>query len=316
MNKENTIQRHTVYKPGHFRNASLFADSSSAGNSIDTAITLVKPSNTFPIQDSVKGSNNGNDKNEKRIRMLKILALVLGIIVISIVVLVIIIISFDKFNNSFTVQNNNGPESSTATVTNLDQYITIQANSPSTTTRTTFLTSQTVSTTLNVASSLQTSQTTTSSLPSPSSTPQPQSPSPSPSITGFSIKHVGSGKCLYPNNGSPNPDNNSPAVLFPACDSPLSKFTQTASGALLHISSGKCLHSRVANPDNDSDVEFYNACNDPFSQFQLVGSKLKHVASGKCVHVYLGGVNPADGMHLVFYNQCEVGSNRIDFVFA
>ncbi|KAJ3124690.1 hypothetical protein HK098_000929 [Nowakowskiella sp. JEL0407] len=115
---------------------------------------------------------------------------------------------------------------------------------------------------------------------------------------GFSIKHVASGRCINPVNGSANPTNDDFAVLADNCGAN-SKFTFTAAGSLRH-SSGKCLHPfrGSANPTDNTEIVFFDGCDEPRLQFTLAGAKLKHVMSGKCVHPLGGSPNPASGTHL------------------
>ena len=75
---------------------------------------------------------------------------------------------------------------------------------------------------------------------------------------GF-IQHD-SGYCIIPNRT--RPPNNTQLILHRKCSDPLSQFRYHVSGALEHISSGKCIHGRGGNltPGEGTRLVLHNGC--------------------------------------------------------
>lgn len=124
---------------------------------------------------------------------------------------------------------------------------------------------------------------------------------------GKAIKHS-SGKCIAPEFGG-NPAMNEKAVLSDDCTSSNSKFKWLASGALMHINSGACLHpyNGSSTPSNGTYWVFFPNCEnfghiqyDPTSQ-----NSIKHRTSTSCIHPEGGSGTPATGTKLVFDQGCD-----------
>lgn len=125
--------------------------------------------------------------------------------------------------------------------------------------------------------------------------------------TGKAIKHS-SGKCIAPEFGG-TPAMNEKAVFSNDCTSSNSKFKWLASGALMHINSGTCLHpyNGSSTPTNGTYWVFYPNCGDyghiqydPTSQ-----NSIKHRSSPSCIHPEGGSGTPSVGTKLVFDQGCD-----------
>ncbi|HWV16097.1 MAG TPA: NPCBM/NEW2 domain-containing protein [Cellvibrio sp.] len=132
---------------------------------------------------------------------------------------------------------------------------------------------------------------------------------------GKLIKHS-SGKCVAPQSGAA-PRMNEPAVLSSNCSSNNNKFKLLASGAMLHIDSGMCLHPDAGSGtpnDGTKWVFFPNCIGGSNIQYQTTAlGSIKHRSSGKCMHPEGGAVNPAEGTPLVFNNGCDQERLRFSF---
>ncbi|KAJ3117874.1 hypothetical protein HK098_006084 [Nowakowskiella sp. JEL0407] len=250
---------------------------------------------TYPIQPSLPADDKRKVDVESRKKLFRILASI-GVIVVIIAAIVVIIGLTGAFNNAASKSDNyNNSLSLTYSSSPFPSSSDLDAVSPSL---------PTSSTRLSLTTSARTTQigvTNTITLTSTVlvSTPPPEVP--------FSIKHVASGRCINPVDGSANPANNAVAVLTDNCGAN-SKFTLTSGGSLRH-SSGKCFHplGGSANPPDNTEIVFYDVCDEARLQFTFTGTKLRHVPSGKCIHPLGGSANPTSGTHLVFYGVCDVG---------
>lgn len=124
---------------------------------------------------------------------------------------------------------------------------------------------------------------------------------------GKAIKHS-SGKCIAPEFGG-TPAMNEKAVFSNDCTSSNSKFKWLASGALMHINSGTCLHpyNGSSTPSNGTYWVFFPNCEnyghiqyDPTSQ-----NSIKHRTSPSCIHPEGGSGTPSVGTKLVFDQGCD-----------
>ncbi len=124
---------------------------------------------------------------------------------------------------------------------------------------------------------------------------------------GKAIKHS-SGKCIAPEFGG-TPAMNEKAVFSNDCTSSNSKFKWLASGAIMHINSGACLHPLGGSntPSNGTYWVFFPNCEDyshikydPTSQ-----SSIKHRSSPSCIHPEGGSGTPSVGTKLVFDQGCD-----------
>lgn len=129
------------------------------------------------------------------------------------------------------------------------------------------------------------------------------------------IKHSG-GKCVAPASGG-MPSMNEPAVLSDDCSSSNAKFKLLASGVLLHINSGACLHpgGGSSTPSNGTPWVFFPFCaggaNIQYDKTAL--GSIKHRSGGSCIHPSGDSANPVVGTPLVFNQGCDQESLRFSF---
>ena len=124
------------------------------------------------------------------------------------------------------------------------------------------------------------------------------------------IKHSG-GKCVAPQSGN-IPAMNERAVLSDDCNSNNVKFRFLASGALMHIESGACLHPDQGSsfPSNGTRWVFYPDCfsGDRIQYDHIVSNSIKHRSGGSCIRPAGGSSNPAAGTELEFHNTCNLSA--------
>lgn len=133
---------------------------------------------------------------------------------------------------------------------------------------------------------------------------------------GLPLAHRTSGMCIHPLYGSPTPDNGTPAILDPSCNSePRLELELMADGSLRQASSGKCLHPEggSSNPPNGTRLVFHDGCGESRLRFEFTsGGSLRHVSSGRCVHPRGVSPTPASGTELILNDGCDENRLRFD----
>lgn len=85
------------------------------------------------------------------------------------------------------------------------------------------------------------------------------------------IKHVPSGQCIHPDQGTAN--NNTNLILFPSC-APEARlaFTHTSGGSLQNNQTGRCVHPSggSATPAEGTNVLFHDGCDESRLKFNFL----------------------------------------------
>ena len=127
------------------------------------------------------------------------------------------------------------------------------------------------------------------------------------SASGQVIKHSG-GKCVAPQSAG-IPAMNERAVLSNDCGSDNAKFRLLASGALMHIESGACLHpdQGSSSPSNGTRWVFFPDCfsGERIQYDHLTSGSIQHRSGGSCIRPSGGSSNPGTGTELEFHSTCN-----------
>lgn len=124
------------------------------------------------------------------------------------------------------------------------------------------------------------------------------------------IKHSG-GKCVAPQSGT-RPSMNERAVLSDDCSSNNVKFRLLASGALMHLESGACLHPDQGSnfPSNGTNWVFFPDCfsGDRIHYDHIASGSIQHRSGGSCIRPTGGANNPVAGTELEFHSTCNLST--------
>lgn len=122
--------------------------------------------------------------------------------------------------------------------------------------------------------------------------------------SNFAIKNVKTGLCIHPKTGdNPVPDGTI-AHLWEGCDDDYVKFEFTDSGAIRHITSGKCLHPHSGRIVRGIRFHFWSGCDLEYLPFQYrLDRNLFHLKSGQCL-VPVGTSMPVRMTQLNIWDYC------------